>query len=321
MGNENIKVLVTGGAGFIGSEFTHQISRIPNYEITVVDSLTYSGSLQNLDSIRNIINFKRIDIRNVDEVYKLFNQIKFDVVVNFAAESHVDNSIKEPNIFWQTNILGTCNLLNSALKFGVRKFFQISTDEVYGSIINGEYFEDSKLNPSSPYSASKAASELAVQAFAKTYNLNYLIARCSNNYGPRQHFEKLIPTIINCFLSGKKVPLYGDGSNVREWIFVSDTCSALCKILESGELNSIYNVSSNIFKTNLEIVNQIGEIMQIDKPLFELVEDRPGHDYRYAINSQRLRTDLEWRPIIDFQKGINKTVEWYLNNRERFQRW
>lgn len=318
---EKIKVLVTGGAGFIGSEFVYQLAQLSKYQITVIDSLTYSGSFKNLELASDPINFKMIDIRNSEDIHECFKKNKFDYVVNFAAESHVDKSIQEPNIFWQTNIIGTCNLLNSSLEFGVLKFFQISTDEVYGSIIDGEFSEESRLNPSSPYSASKAAAEFAVQAFSATYNLNFLIARCSNNYGPRQHTEKLIPTIIKSFLNGAKVPLYGDGSNIREWIFVTDTCSALTKILEFGKVNNVYNVSSNIFKTNLEVVNQIGEIMQVQKPFFELVKDRPGHDYRYAISSEKIRNELGWQPQTDFKKGIFKTIEWYLSNPERLQKW
>lgn len=321
MNTEKIKVLVTGGAGFIGSEFVHQLAQLAKYQITVIDSLTYSGSLKNLKSINKSINFKKIDIRNSRDIHECFKKNRFDFVVNFAAESHVDKSIQEPNIFWQTNIIGTCNLLNSSLEFGVLKFFQISTDEVYGSITEGEFSEESKLNPSSPYSASKAAAELAVQAFSATYKLNYLIARCSNNYGPRQHTEKFIPTIIKSFLNGRKVPLYGDGGNIREWIFVSDTCSALIKILEFGKANNVYNVSSKTFKTNLEVVNQIGKIMQAQKPFFELVQDRQGHDYRYAISSDRIRNELGWHSQTDFEVGIFKTIEWYLSNPERIQKW
>lgn len=321
MNTEKIKVLITGGAGFIGSEFVYQLAQLAKYEITVIDSLTYSGSLENLKLVSNSINFKRIDIRNSQDIHECFKKNRFDFVVNFAAESHVDKSIQEPNIFWQTNIIGTCNLLNSSLEFGVFKFFQISTDEVYGSITEGEFSEESKLNPSSPYSASKAAAEFAVQAFSATYQLNYLIARCSNNYGPRQHTEKLIPTIIKSFVNGRKVPLYGDGSNIREWIFVSDTCSALTKILEFGKLNTIYNVSSNTFKTNLEVVKQIAKIMQVQKPFFELVKDRPGHDYRYAISSKKIGNELGWESQTDFEQGIFKTIEWYLSNPERMQTW
>jgi len=318
---EKIKVLVTGGAGFIGSEFVHQLVQLAKYQITVIDSLTYSGSLENLKSINKSINFKKIDIRNSRDIHECFKKNRFDFVVNFAAESHVDKSIQEPNIFWQTNIIGTCNLLNSSLEFGVLKFFQISTDEVYGSITEGEFSEESRLNPSSPYSASKAAAEFAVQAFSATYKLNYLIARCSNNYGPRQHTEKLIPTIIKSFLNGRKVPLYGNGGNIREWIFVSDTCSALIKILELGKANNVYNVSSNTLKTNLQVVDHIGEIMQVQKPFFELVQDRQGHDYRYAISSDRIRNELGWHSQTDFEVGIFKTIEWYLSNPERMQKW
>lgn len=318
---EKTKVLITGGAGFIGSEFTHLLANMPEYQVTVVDSLTYSGSLENLKMIYNAIQFKKIDIRNDLEISELFSENKFNIVINFAAESHVDNSIREPNIFWQTNIIGTCNLLNSAIKFGVDKFFQVSTDEVYGSIIQGKFDEESKLNPSSPYSASKASAEYAVQAFSATYGLDYLIARCSNNYGPKQHPEKLIPTVINCFLNDRQVPLYGDGSNIREWIFVSDTCSALRKILEFGKPNTIYNVSSGIFKTNLEVVSKIGEIMQIPKPHFNLVNDRAGHDYRYAISNEKIKGELGWEPQVNFESGILKTIEWYLENSQRLQKW
>ncbi len=316
-----LNVLVTGGAGFIGSEFIRQLLAVKKFKVYVIDSLRYAGSLLNLSEVQSEIVFKQIDIRNRIELEKLFIEHNFSMVINFAAETHVDNSITGPKIFFESNIIGTENLLELCLEHKIDIFLQISTDEVYGSIKDGLQAESNELNPSSPYAASKASADLVVKAFAHTYNLKTLIARCSNNYGPRQFPEKFIPTVIRHLLAGEKVPIYGNGLNVREWIYVTDTCKALIAILTHGVPGSTYNISSGKFKTNLEVFSDLCRIMGIDEDRFQLVKDRAGHDYRYALDSSKISGELLWHPQEDFLSGLRKTVNWYTQNQNRFLKW
>lgn len=284
-----------------------------NNDVTVIDSLTYAGNPESIASVYNQINFYEIDIRDSAKLSKVFRETHFDAVVNFAAETHVDNSIQSPEIFLETNILGTFNLLELARKYKF-KFMQISTDEVYGSIRNGEFDESDKLDPSSPYSASKASAELLMQAYIKTYSINALGVRCSNNYGHYQHHEKLIPAFISRIMNGEKVPVYGDGSNVREWIHVSDSVSGIIKVLELGKQGEFYNISSGDFRSNLEVTQRILEHFGLDENSINFVEDRLGHDFRYAINSSKIRNELGWVPRVDFIEGLRRTIEWYEHN-------
>jgi dTDP-glucose 4,6-dehydratase len=309
-----LRILVTGGAGFIGSEMTRQLVK-SGHRVTVIDSLTYAGNIKSLDSVRNQIDFRRIDIRDAEKLTQEFKDGNFDSVVNFAAETHVDNSISNPEIFLETNILGTFNLLELARKHQFR-FLQVSTDEVYGSIRTGEFTEDDKLDPSSPYSASKAAAELLMQAYIKTYSIHALGVRCSNNYGYFQHFEKLIPAFISKIKNGQKVPVYGDGNNVREWIHVSDSVSGIIKVLETGLRNEFYNISSGEFFNNLDVTRKILMYFGLGDEQIEFVEDRLGHDYRYALDSSKIQRELSWNCRIPFDQGLRLTIEWYLNNPE-----
>ena len=316
-----MKSLITGGAGFIGSHFARQLLSEQNQEIVILDSLRYSGSLSNIRDFQNRIRFVRIDIRDNEAVRILFAENEFDSVINFAAETHVDNSIDTPGIFAETNFLGMFNLLEACVQFKTKLFFQISTDEVYGSINQGLYKECDKFNPSSPYAATKAAAELLLQSFAQTYSLNFLIARCSNNFGPAQYPEKFIPVAIKYLMSGGNVPVYGNGRNIREWIYVTDTCSALIQILLLGEYGEVYNVSSGDFRSNIEIVQKLSELLGITENRINFVQDRAGHDFRYAIDSTKIQKNLGWKREVAFDEGMFKTVDWYQKNFKRFKAW
>ena len=272
-----------------------------------------------MDSVRDQINFIKLDIRDAQKLASIFEEGNFDSVVNFAAETHVDNSISGPEIFLETNILGTFNLLQLARKYQFR-FLQVSTDEVYGSIQEGEFAETDRLDPSSPYSASKAAAELLMQAYIKTYSIQALGVRCSNNYGHFQHFEKLIPAFISKIKNGEKVTVYGDGSNVREWIHVSDSVAGIIKVLESGRDNEFYNISSGEFQNNLEVTRKILNFFGRDDNQIDFIADRPGHDFRYALDSSKITNELSWKCLISFDQGLQSTIEWYLNNSEFLQR-
>jgi len=313
-----MKILITGGAGFIGSEFVTQISEQNNTEITVVDSLTYAGSMENLATVSNNIDFHELDIRNKSGLQKVFKDNQFDWVVNFAAESHVDNSISSASIFLETNIYGTLNLLELSRDYGVEKFLQVSTDEVYGSLMEGFAKEEDRFKTSSPYSASKASAEHFVQAFQETFKLPTLIVRCSNNYGPRQYPEKLIPFFIKKLIANEPVPVYGNGKNIREWMHVSDCARGILQVLQRGILGEAYNISSGEFKENKEIAYTLVDILGKDPKLVEFVSDRKGHDFRYAIDSSKIRDYLGWRPEINLETGLASTVEWYVSNSSRF---
>jgi dTDP-glucose 4,6-dehydratase len=312
-----VNLLVTGGAGFIGSEFVSQIARDPIVQVTVLDSLTYAGDIRNLESCNDIINFVKIDIRNLQELDSLFEKKKFTHVLHFAAESHVDNSISNPGLFAETNVLGTLNLLQVSRKYSIERFLHVSTDEVYGSIEEGFSTENSPLNPSSPYSASKAAAEHFVFSYLHTFDLPVLMVRCSNNYGPRQFPEKLIPYFISRLLNNESVPVYGDGKNVREWLHVSDCARAIALVLEKGKIGDIYNISSGIFRENLEVTRMLVNMLGKGPELITFVEDRMGHDFRYAIDSSKIRRELGWEPKVGLEEGLNETVKWFTENAER----
>ncbi len=307
-----MKIVVTGGAGFIGSEMVRQLSQSEN-QLVVIDSLTYAGNLDSISPVLDKVGFERIDIRDNSAIKDYFANSSVDCVVNFAAETHVDNSIASPEIFLETNILGTFNLLEAARKYRFR-FLQVSTDEVYGSIREGEFKESDKLDPSSPYSASKASAELLLQAYVKTYSVEALGVRCSNNYGYYQNREKLIPAFINRMVRGEKLPVYGTGKNVREWIHVSDSVAGIIKVLKAGKVGEFYNISSNDFQENIEVTRKIIEFFNGNESCIEYVEDRLGHDFRYAIDSSKIRAELDWVPLIGFEEGLAETIQWYLDN-------
>lgn len=313
--------LITGGAGFIGSNFLNlMVNKYPNDMYICFDKLTYAGNLHNLDNIKNKSNFKFIkgDITSKYDVEKLFQTYKLDYIINFAAESHVDRSIDDPNIFLNANILGVATLLDACNKFGIKRFHQVSTDEVYGDLPLDKpellFTELSPLNPSSPYSASKASADLLCIAYQKTYNLPITISRSSNNYGPYQFLEKLIPLMIDNAKNNKKMPIYGDGLNVRDWIYVDDHNIAIDLIVRSAKNGSIYNIGSNNERNNLYIAKTILKELDKKESLIELVNDRKGHDRRYAINSLKIQKELGWKPTTSFEEGIKKTIAWYLNN-------
>jgi dTDP-glucose 4,6-dehydratase len=314
-----MKLLVTGGAGFIGSNFVrYMVNKYPDYTIVNLDLLTYAGNLENLKDIENKPNYKfvRGDIADRDFIQGLFQEEKFDYVINFAAESHVDRSITDPGIFVQTNIQGTLALLDAAKTFEVKKYLQVSTDEVYGTLGETGYFtEETPLAANSPYSASKAGADLLVRAYHETFGLPTNITRCSNNYGPFHFPEKLIPLMIINALNDKELPVYGDGLNVRDWLHVEDHCQAIDLVLHKGRVGEVYNVGGNNERTNIDIVKTI--LKQLGKPesLIKFVQDRPGHDRRYAIDATKLRTELGWSPKYNFDTGIEQTINWYLNNR------
>ncbi len=309
-------MLVTGGAGFIGSCFIrHILKKYPNYKVINLDALTYCGNLENLDDIKENPNYEFVH-GNICDKNLIRNLVKkCDYVVNFAAESHVDNSIKYPEIFVETNVQGTLNLLQACKELGIERFLQISTDEVYGSLgETGYFYETTPLQPNSPYSASKASADLLVRAYFETYGLPVLNTRCSNNYGPYQYPEKLIPFFISRLLKGEKVPVYGDGLNVRDWLYVYDHCEAIDVVLHKGKIGEIYNIGGHNEKTNLEITHLILDEMNKDKNSIEYVQDRLGHDRRYAIANDKITSELGWKPSVTFEQGIKLTIAWYLEN-------
>lgn len=309
-----MKILVTGAAGFIGSEFVLQLTNTTNHEIVVIDAFTYAGNKQNLSKLGKIVKILKGDICDQNFVKQVFKRHKFDLVVHFAAETHVDTSINSPSQFIKTNVLGTFNLVNITNKYPISKFVYVSTDEVYGSIKKGFATENSLLNPSSPYSASKAGGEFLVKSYGHTFKLNYNIVRCSNNYGPRQNAEKLIPMTIKKLKMSKPVPIYGSGKNIREWIHVTDCVSAIISIALGASKFEIFNIGSNDYHTNLSVVHKIAKYMNCEYDYIEHVQDRKGHDYRYAINSSLLRKTYKWRPLISMEDGLKKTIDWYLSN-------
>lgn len=321
-----MKILVTGGAGFIGGNFVHHmVNKYPDDEIVNLDLLTYAGNLETLKPVEDKPNYKFVkgDIADEAFIMDLFEKEQFDMVVNFAAESHVDRSITDPGIFVTTNVMGTRVLLDASKKYGVKRYHQVSTDEVYGDLPLDRpdlfFTEDTPLHTSSPYSSSKASADLFVLAYYRTYGLPVTISRCSNNYGPYHFPEKLIPLIISRALADEELPVYGKGENVRDWLHVSDHCEAIDLILHKGKPGEVYNVGGHNERTNLEVVQTI--LKALDKPesLIKFVTDRPGHDMRYAIDPAKIETELGWKPKYTFDTGIRQTIEWYLNNKEWWQ--
>ena len=311
-----MKLLVTGGAGFIGSNFVHYaLKEHPDWEITNLDKLTYAGNLENLKDIQNRsgYHFVKGDIADRKFVDKLLGQ-GFDVIVNFAAESHVDRSILDASPFIETNIKGTQILLEGARQYKLGRFIQVSTDEVYGSIDSGCFTEESTLSPNSPYSASKTAADLLCRAYFKTHRLPAIITRCTNNLGPYQFPEKLIPLVITNALEDKPVPVYGDGLNIRDWIFVVDHCRALDVVIQKGQPGEIYNIGGDNEKTNLELIRKLLELLDKPQGLIQFVTDRPAHDRRYALDCAKIATELGWKPAFSFEKALSATVDWYLKN-------
>ena len=322
-GEKGMNVLVTGGAGFIGSNFVfHMLKEHPTYRIVCLDALTYAGNLSTLEPVMENPNFRFVkgDITDRDLIDKLFEEEKFDFIVNFAAESHVDRSIEDPGIFLKTNILGTQVLMDASRKYGVKRFHQVSTDEVYGDLPLDRpdlfFTEETPIHTSSPYSASKASADLLVQAYHRTFKLPITISRCSNNYGPYHFPEKLIPLIIARALNDESLPVYGKGENVRDWLYVEDHCTAIDLILHKGKDGEVYNIGGHNEKTNLDVVKTI--LKELGKPesLITFVKDRAGHDMRYAIDPSKTRRELGWEPTTLFDEGIKMTIKWYLDNRD-----
>ncbi len=318
------KILVTGGAGFIGSNFiNHILSTRDDFEIVNLDKLTYAGNLENLKPSEGKKNYHFVkgDITNNELVDYIFNKYSIKYVINFAAESHVDRSILGSEVFYRTNVVGTNVLLEAARRYQIEKFLQISTDEVYGSLgATGLFTENTPLSPNSPYSSSKTAADMAVLAFHHTYGLPVVITRCSNNYGPLQFPEKLIPLMIINALGNKKLPVYGDGLNVRDWIYVIDHNKAAELVFEKGKSGEVYNIGASREMKNIEIVKLILKKLGKGEELIEYVKDRPGHDRRYAIDSSKIQNDLGWKPSFEFERAIGDTIDWYLNNKSWWER-
>ena len=318
-----MKFLVTGGAGFIGSNYLHYVvNKYPEDYFVCLDALTYAGNYNNIKSLEGKENYKFVkgDIRDNEFVDKLFAYEKFDIVINFAAESHVDNSIKNPNLFADTNILGTMTLLNASKKYNVKRYHQVSTDEVYGDLPldrpDLKFTEETPIHTSSPYSASKAGADLQVLAYARTFKIPVTISRCSNNYGPYQFPEKLIPVVISKALNDEPIPVYGKGENVRDWIHVHDHNVGVDMIVRNGKVGEIYNLGGHSEKTNLDVVKTILKCLNKPESLISFVTDRPGHDLRYAIDSSKVEKELGWDRTYTFEEGIKETVDWYVNNEE-----
>lgn len=316
------KILVTGGAGFIGGNFIHyMVEKYPEDKIVNLDALTYAGNLETCRPVQGKPNYQFVkgDITNQAFIEGLFEKEKFDMVVNFAAESHVDRSVTNPEIFTKTNILGTQILMDASRKFAVRRYHQVSTDEVYGDLpLNRPdllFTETTPLNPSSPYSASKAAADLLALSYYRTFKFPVTISRCSNNYGPYHFPEKLIPLMISRALNDDSLPIYGNGENVRDWLHVYDHCEAIDSILHTDRIGEVYNIGGHNERTNLEVVKTILNTLEKPESLITYVKDRPGHDLRYAIDSHKLENELEWRPRYNFEAGIRQTIQWYLDNK------
>ncbi len=311
-------ILVTGGAGFIGSNFLNKfVPKYPDTKFVNVDSLTYAGDLKNL-TVGECENyeFKQVDIRDREKLEEIFAKYRPDGVIHFAAESHVDNSIKDPGVFVETNVEGTHNLLSLSKSHGISRFHYVSTDEVYGSLDHNDpaWTENSPLLPRSPYSASKAGGEMLARAYNVTFGLDVTISRCSNNYGPNQNLEKLIPLFITKLLKGEKVPVYGKGENIRDWLYVEDHCDAVDLIFQKGVSGEVYNVGGGHEVSNLEIAKTLIKLTAAFEGQIEYVADRPGHDFRYSLDISKIKKELGWSPKVSFSEGIAKTIEFYKNN-------
>lgn len=319
-----MKIIITGGAGFIGGNFVHyMVNKYPNDQFICLDLLTYAGNLATIEQVMDKDNFKFIkgDIADRKLVYEIFESENPDIIVNFAAESHVDRSIENPEVFLQTNVIGTSVMLDACRKYGITRYHQVSTDEVYGDLPLDRpdlfFTEETPIHTSSPYSASKASADLLVQAYHRTFDVPITISRCSNNYGPYHYPEKLIPLMIKNALEEKSLPVYGKGENVRDWLYVEDHCVAIDLIIRKGKVGEVYNIGGHNEKTNLEVVKII--LKELNKPesLITYVADRLGHDLRYAIDPAKMQQQLNWQPTTTFEEGIKKTIKWYLEN----QKW
>jgi dTDP-glucose 4,6-dehydratase len=318
-----MKMAITGGAGFIGANFIYYIlNNYPEHVVVCIDALTYAGNMETLESAlanRRFV-FHRADIADRMAIYEIFEEHRPDVVINFAAESHVDRSIENPELFLRTNILGTQVLLDACNKYGIKRFHQVSTDEVYGDLPLDRpdllFTEKTPLQASSPYSASKAGADLLAQAYYRTYGTPVTISRCSNNYGPFQFPEKLIPLMITNAMENKPLPVYGKGENVRDWLYVEDHCTAIDLIVHKGRVGEIYNIGGNNERTNLEVVRTIIHILGKSENLITFVKDRPGHDLRYAIDASKIRKEMGWEPRTGFEEGLKRTIEWYISNQQ-----
>ena len=304
-------IFITGAAGFIGSNFAHYLAQKGFEDVVILDKLTYAGDMDNLYDLKFPV--KGVDIADKYRLSELFSQYKPKYIFHFAAESHVDNSIKDVNPFLYTNVVGTVNLLNLSVKYGVEKFHHISTDEVYGALNYDDppFTEETAYDPQNPYSASKASSDHFVTAFHNTYNLPVIITNCSNNYGPRQHKEKLIPKTITNILQGKKIPVYGRGQNIRDWIYVEDHCKGILDVFYGGKVGEKYNIGGECEVKNIDLVKTIIKVMGASEDLIEYVDDRPGHDLRYAIDNAKIRSDLNFYPEHTLEEGLKKTIAWY----------
>lgn len=321
-----MKIIVTGGAGFIGGNFIHYMLNIYNdYKIICLDALTYAGNMETLEPVKDnpCFKFYKADIADRTAVYEIFEKEKPDIIVNFAAESHVDRSIDNPGIFLHTNVIGTGVLMDACRKYGITRYHQVSTDEVYGDLPLSRpdlfFTETTPLHTSSPYSASKASADLLVQAYHRTFKLPVTISRCSNNYGPYHFPEKLIPLMIANALADKELPVYGKGENVRDWLYVQDHCSAIDLIIHKGRVGEVYNIGGHNEKTNLEVVKIILKELGKSEDLIKYITDRPGHDMRYAIDPSKIHNELGWLPVTKFEDGIKKTIKWYLDNADWWQ--
>lgn len=320
-----MNIIVTGGAGFIGGNFVHyMVKKYPYYNIIVLDKLTYAGNMETLSPVIEKISFEKADIADSRSVNMIFEKYKPDIIVNFAAESHVDRSIEDPGIFLQTNIIGTQTLMEACRKYGIKRYHQVSTDEVYGDLPLDRpdlfFTEETPIHTSSPYSASKASADLLVQAYYRTYELPVTISRCSNNYGPYHFPEKLIPLMIANALADKPLPVYGKGLNVRDWLYVEDHCRAIDLIIHKGKTGEIYNIGGHNEKANIDIVRTILKLLGKPESLITYVTDRKGHDLRYAIDPEKIHNELGWLPETKFEDGIVKTINWYLDNRSWWER-
>ena len=318
-----MKIIVTGGAGFIGGNFIHyMLDKYKDYKIICLDKLTYAGNMETLSTAMPNGNFTfvKADITDRDAVYSLFETEKPDIIVNFAAESHVDRSIENPELFLQTNIIGTSVLLDACRKYGIKRYHQVSTDEVYGDLPLDRtdlfFTEETPIHTSSPYSASKASADLLVQAYYRTFKVPITISRCSNNYGPYHFPEKLIPLMIANALNDKPLPVYGNGANVRDWLYVEDHCAAIDMIIHDGTVGEVYNIGGHNERTNLQVVKTIINELGKDESLITYVTDRAGHDMRYAIDPTKIHNELGWAPTTSFDVGIKRTIKWYLDNKE-----
>lgn len=318
-----MNIIVTGGAGFIGGNFVHlMVNKYPEDHIICMDSLTYAGNMETLAPVMDKPNFTfaKVDIADRDAVYALFEEQKPDIVINFAAESHVDRSIENPEIFLRTNILGTSVLMDACRKYGIKRYHQVSTDEVYGDLPLDRpdlfFTEETPIHTSSPYSSSKASADLLVLAYHRTYGFPVTISRCSNNYGPYHFPEKLIPLMIINALHGKNLPVYGKGENVRDWLYVEDHCEAIDLIVRKGTVGEVYNIGGHNERANIDVVKTILSALGKDESLITYVTDRPGHDQRYAIDPTKINNELGWLPKTTFDEGIKKTIQWYLDNKD-----